>query len=72
MLAPNGPTAGLSMSVDRDNPGVACRRHQDRFWSGADAACRILPQAPLHRIIVLAAAPMLTASLGVPGLEKGP
>jgi hypothetical protein len=30
-----------------------------------------LPQAPLHRIIVLVAAPPLTASLGVRGLEKG-
>src|SRR5260221_14768265 len=40
---------------------------------GPRAACRILPPAPLHLIIVLAAAPTRIASLGVPiGLEKGP
>src|SRR5260370_2975455 len=39
---------------------------------GLCAACRVLPQAPLHRIIVLAAAPARIVSLGVPiGLEKG-
>src|SRR5438876_9806655 len=39
---------------------------------GLRAACRILPPAPLHLIIVLAAAPTPIASLGVPiGLEKG-
>jgi hypothetical protein len=35
------------------------------------AACCISPQAPLHRIITLAAPPTLIASLRVPGLEKG-
>src|SRR5260370_16906220 len=40
---------------------------------GPRAACRILPPAPLHLIIVLAAAPTRIASLEVPiGLEKGP
>src|SRR6266436_9702181 len=40
---------------------------------GLRAACRILPPAPLHLIIVLAAAPTRNASLWVPiGLEKGP
>src|SRR5260370_41763944 len=39
---------------------------------GPRAACRVLPQAPLRRIIVLAAAPTRIVSLGVPiGLEKG-
>src|SRR5260370_21246432 len=40
---------------------------------GLRAAYRILPPAPLHLIIVLAAAPTRIASLGVPiGLETGP
>src|ERR1700704_2269789 len=32
----------------------------------------MLPPAPLHRIIVLAAAPPRIGSLGIPRLEKGP
>src|SRR5258706_14196455 len=46
--------------------------HDPERPCGLCAACRVLPYAPWHRIIVLAAAPARIVSLGVPiGLEKG-
>ena len=70
--------AALSLRARRANPAphFIGRRAGIRFkelpTDGPRAACRMLPQAPLHRVIVLSAAPTLAAGPGVPGLEKRP